>query len=124
MLAVLRCGTTELRSRVVYNNSNLELEAERDRNEVRVAVLGEHGVESRFDERLEATQVERESTADVDAELGLCIADIQTIEIARKLQAIQTKSTDRVRARRGGRVSKRNHDVSEEREDAGVSVDV
>src|SRR5215208_1151965 len=97
-------GRTELHSRAVYN-SNLELEAERDWNEVRVAFIREHGVEARFDERLEAAQVEREPTTDVDAELRLTLADIQAREIAREFHPIQPESTDRVRPRRGGRIA-------------------
>src|SRR5215207_8226382 len=92
----------------------LELEAERDRNEIRVALFREHGVVACFHERLEAAQVEREATAEVEAELRLRVADVDAAKVRRCLQAIGSESADRVRPRRRSRVAKRKKRVQDE----------
>src|SRR5688572_6037621 len=117
-------GQSENAARATRAAGESELEAERQRDEVRVAFVGEHRVEARFDERLEATQVERESAADVQAELGLRFADVEAGDFAGELESVESQAGDGVRPRGRRGIAKRKQRVSEEVDHAGVAVGI
>src|SRR4051812_40198600 len=92
----------------------LELEAERDRDEGRVALLREHGVKARFDKCLEATQVERDATTDVETELRLRVADVEAAEVAGHLHVVDAQTANGVRPCGRCGIAERDNGVADE----------
>src|SRR5262245_40317136 len=103
---------------------SLEFEAERDRDEVRVAVVGEDEVQPHLGERFEPAQVEVDTTAEVETKLGLRVADVDAVELGCGLQLVDPEAADDERPHGRGGITKRIERVGDEVDHAEVAAEV